>query len=467
MTLFSCKPSLSRESSRKYMNIFLCLLTFLSASSATELTKVNTKFGTVTQHIGQAYLNVKPMVVIQPMNFSALKEDNARFMIMQDEFETLINNFLKNIPRATWYLDDKPNDEWQGIMYHQLHEILWEFRITGIAYNVSYFNFLGIYETYKILTPLSVEFSGRPELRSRRDHNDSSLDPSQLALNRTGRFAPLILATVMPLVKTVGGPLLGMVVNKVTDYITRERSAPRVMHQATDAMVENEKAVMKTTERTIESAIPPDTRPIRRLHPDGDHTNVPNLRIFFGLQDYSEVMTTRFLLITQAVTNRANFLKVVRSHLTERNNQVIADIQAVKQGVLSPNLVSEQTMKDLQTKIQNKIKEQQLQLQFFDEITQPLHLYQYITPFFLLDGEGGAMLVMIFPMVGKTSKHRMYKIRSIPFNTQENVPFQLKIKELVRVQPIAVVADGIVIHNLDHGKNYTLSRHGEWQNVEW
>lgn len=40
-------------------------------------------------------------------------------------------------------------------------------------------------------------------------------------------------------------------------------------------------------------------------------------------------------------------------------------------------------------------------------------------------------------------------------------------KELARVQPIAVVADGVVIHNLDDGKDYRLSRQGEWQNVEW
>jgi hypothetical protein len=40
-------------------------------------------------------------------------------------------------------------------------------------------------------------------------------------------------------------------------------------------------------------------------------------------------------------------------------------------------------------------------------------------------------------------------------------------KELAKVQPIAISADGIVVHNLEDGKNYTLTRQGEWRNSEW
>lgn len=40
-------------------------------------------------------------------------------------------------------------------------------------------------------------------------------------------------------------------------------------------------------------------------------------------------------------------------------------------------------------------------------------------------------------------------------------------KELAKVQPIAISADGVVIHNLEDGKNYTLTRQGEWRNAEW
>jgi hypothetical protein len=40
-------------------------------------------------------------------------------------------------------------------------------------------------------------------------------------------------------------------------------------------------------------------------------------------------------------------------------------------------------------------------------------------------------------------------------------------KELSRVQPIAITAEGVVIHNLGDGKNYTLTRQGEWRNAEW
>jgi len=39
--------------------------------------------------------------------------------------------------------------------------------------------------------------------------------------------------------------------------------------------------------------------------------------------------------------------------------------------------------------------------------------------------------------------------------------------ELARVQPIAVTADGVVIHNLEDGKNYTLTRQGDWRDAEW
>jgi hypothetical protein len=40
-------------------------------------------------------------------------------------------------------------------------------------------------------------------------------------------------------------------------------------------------------------------------------------------------------------------------------------------------------------------------------------------------------------------------------------------KELCRVQPIAIAADGVVIHNLGDGKSYTLTPQGEWRNAEW
>jgi hypothetical protein len=40
-------------------------------------------------------------------------------------------------------------------------------------------------------------------------------------------------------------------------------------------------------------------------------------------------------------------------------------------------------------------------------------------------------------------------------------------KELSKVVPIDVAADGVVVHNLADGKNYTLTRQGEWRDAEW
>jgi hypothetical protein len=40
-------------------------------------------------------------------------------------------------------------------------------------------------------------------------------------------------------------------------------------------------------------------------------------------------------------------------------------------------------------------------------------------------------------------------------------------KELYKVKPIAIAAEGVVIYSLDDGKNYTLTRQGEWRNAEW
>ena len=40
-------------------------------------------------------------------------------------------------------------------------------------------------------------------------------------------------------------------------------------------------------------------------------------------------------------------------------------------------------------------------------------------------------------------------------------------KELARVVPIAISADGVVVQNLQDGKNYTLTRNGEWRAAEW
>jgi len=40
-------------------------------------------------------------------------------------------------------------------------------------------------------------------------------------------------------------------------------------------------------------------------------------------------------------------------------------------------------------------------------------------------------------------------------------------KDLHKVQPIAIAADGIVVHSLEDGKNYTLTRQGDWRKAEW
>jgi hypothetical protein len=40
-------------------------------------------------------------------------------------------------------------------------------------------------------------------------------------------------------------------------------------------------------------------------------------------------------------------------------------------------------------------------------------------------------------------------------------------KDLYKVQPIAIAAEGVVIYSLEDGKNYTLTRQGEWRNAEW
>lgn len=40
-------------------------------------------------------------------------------------------------------------------------------------------------------------------------------------------------------------------------------------------------------------------------------------------------------------------------------------------------------------------------------------------------------------------------------------------KELYKVQPIAIAAEGVVIYSLEDGKNYLLTRQGEWRNAEW
>jgi hypothetical protein len=40
-------------------------------------------------------------------------------------------------------------------------------------------------------------------------------------------------------------------------------------------------------------------------------------------------------------------------------------------------------------------------------------------------------------------------------------------KELTKVVPIAVSSDGVVVHNLADGKNYTLTPQGEWREPEW
>lgn len=40
-------------------------------------------------------------------------------------------------------------------------------------------------------------------------------------------------------------------------------------------------------------------------------------------------------------------------------------------------------------------------------------------------------------------------------------------KDLYKVQPIAIAAEGVVIYSLEDGKNYLLTRQGEWRNAEW
>ena len=121
-------------------------------------------------------------------------------------------------------------------------------------------------------------------------------------------------------------------------------------------------------------------------------------------------------------------LNLQRQLMTIRNQNFMRDITAVKNGKLPPSLLPPHELLSILKDIEAMIKHHKLQVKHITSTKNAYLMYQYITPFIIINSENYEILLfMILPLVPSDAQLSLYQVSTIPFDTQEAIPMILDL----------------------------------------
>jgi hypothetical protein len=369
--------------------ILSCLLTLLLPAAQPNMMTINSRFGSVSNHISKVVFNIKPFVIVKNLDYSSLAADNAKLKTEEEHFKTRI--WRENI---NYYPNNEDKFNRMARNKQQSYGALAE--ASGTIVKESQSTLTQFVQNLHSKAPLAIEMA-----------------PTSSNGTRVKRFiaAPAI-AAVMGLVKLVGPIVCSTVLEQTTKTIAAKgfkAAAPSLAHRHNYVQAPNYRLPNATFPLISQTMLKYDS----------------NAYAYTLGQSYETGANTKFIDQLTYYQLELSNLNINRQIMTLRNERFMQGILDVQTGTVPITFLPPQELHNILSSITGMVRRDDLQLQHITDPASPHNFYKYITPFLLIDDQYNLLLVMILPMIPETQSLNLYHMDTLPFMTQEGIPLEL------------------------------------------
>jgi hypothetical protein len=365
------------------------LITVIIPAADSNMMTVNSRFGSVSNHISKVVFNLKPFIIVKNLDYSSLEADNARLSKEEEEYKMRI--WSENLH---YYPNNNDNFDRMARTKQQSYTALAD--SSGTFVKDSRRSITQFVHNLHSKTPMAIEMS-----------------PTYPNSTRKKRFiaAPAI-AAVMGLIKLVGPVVCATVLEQTTKSVASKG------FKSAAASLANKHNYVQAPDYRLQNASFPGVSPTFRKA--GSNTYAKDIG-----QSAETGGNTKFIDQLTYYQLELSNLNVNRQIMTLRNERFMQGILDVQAGTVPISFLPPQELHNIITSITGMVRKDNLQLQHIADPSSPHNFYQFITPFLLIDNQYRMLLVMILPMIPETQALNLYHMSTLPFMTQEGIPLEL------------------------------------------